>query len=292
VLEDLLGADTKWILLVDDEEEIIASVSELLKLTFGEDDLKIVEARNGMDATGKVKNQKFDCIITDMKMPKKEGDALIVSVRQNPFNADTPIIMLTAFPNKKILNDFRFVYLMEKPFLHNELTDLIATQLKVGNSGDRLAADMVNNLVFAAQTFLTTVLKTENFSLESPAAKKSGQELDVEFASQVNLYDNGIHNSFSLLVNKEDLIKLSEKMNSLKDTPLERIGYALGQSILKHAIKGMKKSSSINFNLYMMEGEEAKKNLQPKKGIIIPMECEGIHLRILASGEKKKARAA
>jgi CheY-like chemotaxis protein len=98
VLEDLLGADTKWILLVDDEEEIIASVSELLKLTFGEDDLKIVEARNGMDATGKVKNQKFDCIITDMKMPKKEGDALIVSVRQNPFNADTPIIMLTAFP--------------------------------------------------------------------------------------------------------------------------------------------------------------------------------------------------
>ena len=116
--------------------------------------------------------------------------------------------------------------------------------------------------------------------------------IDVEFASQVNLFDNGVHNSFSLLVNEEDLKKLSEKMPNLKDTPLERIGYALGQSVLKHAIKGMRGRGSINYNVHTMAGEEASKNLVYKKGIVIPMNCEGINLRVLASGEKKRNRAA
>lgn len=287
-----MGAVTKWVLLVDDEEEIVASVKELLLLTFGEDELKIVEARNGMDATGKVKNQKFDCIITDMKMPKKEGDALIVSVRQTPFNADTPIIMLTAFPNKKILKDFRFTYLMEKPFLHNDLTELVATQLKVGNAGDRLAADMVNNLVTAAETFLTTVIKEPEFKLESPLAKKAFEKIPVEYVSQVNMFDNGVHNSFSLLTSAEDLQKLAEHMPHLKGTPLERIGYALGQSILKHAIQGMRGRSTVNYNVHTLEGDDAGKTLNPKKGIVIPMSCSGVNLRVLASGEKKKRRVA
>lgn len=278
---------TKWILIVDDEQEILDSVQELLTITFGEDELKIVAARDGLEAAGKVKNQKFDCIITDMKMPKKEGDALIVSVRQNPMNATTPIIMLTAFPNKRILREFRFVYLMEKPFLHNELTDLVATQLKIGNKGGRLAADMVNNLVSATTMFLESALSADDVVIDSPVAKKSGEEVDVEFASQVNIFDDGIHNSFSILIKEDDLKNLSKKLTSIKDKPSKEIGFALGQSILKFALKSMKNRGSSNYNIDSLAEKEAADNINAKRGIIIPIRCGDVHLRVLASGEKK-----
>ena len=284
-----LGSSQKWILLVDDEQEVLDSVKELLHLTFGEEELRVVQSKDGIEATGKIKNQKFDCIITDMKMPKKEGDALIVSVRQNPMSAETPIIMLTGFPNKRILKEFRFVYLMEKPFLHNELTDLVSTQLKIGSSGSRLAADMVNSLVSATSLFLSKSLSSEEVTIDSPAAKRTGEDIDVEYVSQVNIYDNGIYNSFSILINEDDLKNLAQKLKSIKDTPMKHIGYALGQSILKFALKDMNSSSAQNYNIHSFSKEEAGDNISSKKGIIIPIRCGDINLRVLASGDKKKA---
>ena len=286
-----MSADTKWILLVDDEKDILDSVRELLMLTFGDKKLKIVESENGMDATSKVKNQKFDCIITDMKMPKKEGDAFIVSVRQNPFNEETPIIVLTGFPNERIVRDYRFTYLLEKPFVHNDLTDLVATQLKVGNKGERIAADMVNNIINASRSFLTAAFGTDQFGLNSPVAKKLGEPLSVEYVSIVNMYDNGIHNSFSLLTDEKDLQILSDKMKHLDKSNWEKIAYALGQSILKHAMRGMVGRGGVNASIVTYKGDEARQAMQNKKGIMIQTECEGVNLRVLACGESKLKKA-
>lgn len=281
----------KWILLVDDEEEIRASLRELLYVTFGEDELRIVEAHDGIEATGKIKNQKFDCIITDMRMPKKEGDAFIVSVRQNPFNDETPVIMLTGYPNKKILKQFRFVYLMEKPFLHNELTELVSTQLKIGNQGGRLAADMVNNLVDATKLFLTQSLRGEEVAIESPTAKRSGDGVEVEHMSQVNIYDNRIHNSFSLIVKESDLKKITAKFQNIDTNSLDKVGFALGQSILKYALKNMKNRGSINYNIVSYARKEAEDKLSPKRGIMIPINCGEVKIKILACGEANKKAA-
>ena len=272
---------------MDDEKEIVSSVRELLDLSFGEDEIRIVEAHNGLEGTVKIQNQQFDCIITDMRMPKKEGDALITSVRQSLFNVDTPIIMLTGYPNKKILNNMRFVYLLEKPFRHDQLVDMVATQLKMGNTGDRLAADMVNNIVNATEVFLTTVLNTDQFKVHSPVAKKPGDPLSMEFLCQVNLFDNGIHNSFSLLLKEEELKNLSTSMPNLRDVPMDKVAHSLGVSILNHALKGMRRRSGINYKVQTMVGQAAQENLDPKKGIIIPLECEGIQIKLLACGEKK-----
>jgi CheY-like chemotaxis protein len=277
----------KWILIVDDDQDILDSLRELLIITFGEDNLKILEANDGLEAAGKIKNQKFDCIITDMKMPKKEGEALISSVRQNPMNVDTPIIMLTAFPNRRLLNEFRFIYLMEKPFLHNELTQLVATQLKIGNSGGRLAADMVNSLVSATTLFLESALANEKVTLESPLAKRQGEDLKNEYTSQVNIYDQGVYNSFSILVKEEDLKNFSNKLVKIQNRPLKDIAFAMGQSILKYAMRNMNQSSA--YNILTLTGDESSKNIKPKKGIIIPISCGDVQLRLFACGEKKKA---
>ncbi len=279
--------DNKWILLVDDEEDIRASVRELLKICFGEKKLKIIEASNGMEATGKIKNQKFDCIITDLKMPKKEGDALLTSVRQNPFNENTPVLILTGFPDERLLTTHRFTYMLEKPFLHDELTDLIGNQLKIGNKGDRLAADMVNCLVQSTKAFLERAMQIENVQIETPKAKKSGESIEVEFASQVNLVDDKVHNSFSLIAKKEDLENLANKMTSLQNKDPQRIALALGQSILKHALGNVHQRTGSSFNIKNLDSKSSRASLGPKKGILIPIVADNVRIEILACGEKK-----
>ena len=54
--------------------------------------VRVVEAKDGSDAANKLQLQAFDCIITDLKMPRKDGGQFINSVKESQFNAKTPII--------------------------------------------------------------------------------------------------------------------------------------------------------------------------------------------------------
>jgi chemotaxis protein CheX len=68
----------KHILIVDDEDEIREIIKEHLEDEF-KDRLLIQEAQNGHDALTKVRRQRFDLVITDVKMPKIDGLTLVHS---------------------------------------------------------------------------------------------------------------------------------------------------------------------------------------------------------------------
>jgi two-component system chemotaxis response regulator CheY len=55
----------------------------------------VVEAVDGVDALNKAKAQTFDCIVTDVNMPNKDGISLIRDLRTLGNYKFTPILMLT-----------------------------------------------------------------------------------------------------------------------------------------------------------------------------------------------------
>ena len=55
----------------------------------------VVEAVDGLDALSKAKAQSFDCVVTDVNMPNKDGIALIKDLRALPNYKFTPMLMLT-----------------------------------------------------------------------------------------------------------------------------------------------------------------------------------------------------
>ena len=55
----------------------------------------VVEAVDGVDALNKAKGQTFDCIVTDVNMPGKDGITLIKELRALPNYKFTPMLMLT-----------------------------------------------------------------------------------------------------------------------------------------------------------------------------------------------------
>ncbi len=103
----------KKVLIVDDEPLI----RNFLKDSLARLNKDIHQAENGEEAISKIQQDNFDLIITDMKMPKKNGlDVLKYARKKNP---SALVILITAFASLDTaidsLNEGAFNYLI-KPF--------------------------------------------------------------------------------------------------------------------------------------------------------------------------------
>jgi DNA-binding NtrC family response regulator len=106
------------ILVVDDERDICRALEFLLK---GEG--YIVEtALSGEEAIERIKNEHFDVVLTDLKMEKMDGIAVLEKTKE--LSSDTAVIIMTAFASvesaveamKKGAADY-----IVKPFLNEEI---------------------------------------------------------------------------------------------------------------------------------------------------------------------------
>jgi DNA-binding NtrC family response regulator len=81
------------ILIVDDEKAIRKALTEIL--TF--EGFAVEEAADGEEAIKKIKDNTYDCILCDIKMPKKDGlEVLQVAKEEKP---DTPFIVISGHGN-------------------------------------------------------------------------------------------------------------------------------------------------------------------------------------------------
>ena len=79
-------------LVVEDE----AGISELVSLHLGLEQVKCVQAADGLEALRLVREQRFDVIILDIMLPGIDGLTLCRTIRREALNADVPILMATA----------------------------------------------------------------------------------------------------------------------------------------------------------------------------------------------------
>ena len=79
------------ILIVDDEQEIRDSLSEVLT----DEDYLTYTAENGQVALEMLNDQHYDIIISDIKMPKLDGVTLLKKVKEQA--PDTFVILITSY---------------------------------------------------------------------------------------------------------------------------------------------------------------------------------------------------
>lgn len=72
------------ILVVDDDESVLLATSRLLARAGH----KVIEARNGREATGQLSRETFDAVLSDIGMPEMDGIALLRAVRER--DGDVP----------------------------------------------------------------------------------------------------------------------------------------------------------------------------------------------------------
>ncbi len=79
------------ILIVDDDIDIL----DVLKITLEDEGYEVIEAHNGQEALDIIKKEPPELVITDMKMPKMDGNKLCQALREDMLIQHMPIIMLT-----------------------------------------------------------------------------------------------------------------------------------------------------------------------------------------------------
>lgn len=273
----------KWILLVDDEEEVRSSLKEVIQLQFGST-IKFVEARDGLEATTKINYQKFDCILTDLAMPKKEGEAFIHSVRSNPLNDVTPVIVISGSPNlEKIVEEFEFVEALPKPYKMNALNELLEKNLKIGNNKNRVSANVLNNIILSVEKFVSDLHKGDIAQSGALKVKNKGELVEQDFVSTIQVKIGSVTNTFSIMANKKDVESLFSEKGGSTQVNSEKMMQTMSFVILNHVMKkaSLMRSSSMKAS-YIQHNKEI---LNSKRGLIIGLGNENLQLGIFATSE-------
>ncbi len=106
------------ILIIDDEKSITTLLREVLT-KFGYD---VAIAEDGQEGIQKFENGRFDLVITDMLMPRMNGDMVVRHIRKSN-RRFTPVIGCSGTP--WVLEGCDFDMVLTKPFQLKEIGNAI-----------------------------------------------------------------------------------------------------------------------------------------------------------------------
>jgi DNA-binding response OmpR family regulator len=125
--------DRKKILVVDDEENILKTISDLL-LANG---YEVMTAKDGKEGIEKAHKGNPDLILLDIMMPKISGLELLKKIKSSERSAHIPIIILSAKSDLDTLNEAMWNYAekyITKPYDPEELLTSIKSSLNISFS--------------------------------------------------------------------------------------------------------------------------------------------------------------
>ena len=109
-------------LVIEDENQMVEMLGDFLERV----NIKVTDVKNGLDALGILRKQKFDLILLDLNLPLFNGEH-VMSILKNR-NESTPVIVVSAFlTNEKILelSKLGVKEFLLKPFEMGSLYDTV-----------------------------------------------------------------------------------------------------------------------------------------------------------------------
>ncbi len=84
-------ADTKKILFIEDEKEVVEAFAERFK----QHNVEVISAGDGQEGLKLAEEQKPDLILLDLILPKMHGFEFLEKLRSDESLKDTPVIVLS-----------------------------------------------------------------------------------------------------------------------------------------------------------------------------------------------------
>ena len=124
----------KNVLIVDDDLEMLAALEKGFA-KYG-DTFVVIKAEDGQVAIEKLKKNTVSLIVTDLKMPRLDGFALLQHVMEN--YPDIPVIVITGYSTpemEKMAHEGGAVGYIAKPFMLDRLARKIMATLRKESEG-------------------------------------------------------------------------------------------------------------------------------------------------------------
>lgn len=123
-------AEAKKILVVDDEEHVVAAIVTNLQL----EGYEVIPAYNGMEALELVREEKPDLVVLDVMMPEMNGWEVLQSLKTDPATENLPVIMLTALSQDRDIEkgwELEANAYLTKPFDPAKLIRIVREQFEL-----------------------------------------------------------------------------------------------------------------------------------------------------------------
>ncbi len=116
------------VLIIEDE----ARMRRVMVMQLSELELELFEAENGRQAIDALEQERFDLVITDLKLPRPDGMEILAFIKEK--NPELPVIVITAFGS--IDNAVEAIRLgafdyVTKPFKEERLRDCVSKALHI-----------------------------------------------------------------------------------------------------------------------------------------------------------------
>ncbi len=83
------------VLVVDDDPDILDAICDIL----GAEGYRVARARHGLEALGRVEEERPAIILLDLMMPVMDGLAFAQALRRTPTHENIPIVIISADGN-------------------------------------------------------------------------------------------------------------------------------------------------------------------------------------------------
>ena len=121
--------DRATVLVVDDEADILEAIEAGIRGSLPQ--VQVLTARSGAEALAILAHKRVNLIITDYKMPGMNGLEFLAAAQG--VARGTPSIMISAFPDPKLVNlavhDYGVRMFIAKPFDLDYFVDMLRTHL-------------------------------------------------------------------------------------------------------------------------------------------------------------------
>jgi len=116
--------DDVSVLVVDDDTRMVSTLVDILTL----EGFKVEYALGGPQAIEKARDQFFDCVLSDIRMPGMDGVALFQALRE--IQPGLPVLLMTAYASEDVIEKGRalgVLGVLDKPLEINQILCLLAS---------------------------------------------------------------------------------------------------------------------------------------------------------------------
>ena len=210
----------KKVLIVDDEKNIRETIAEYLL----HENYVVKTAINGEEALELLKSWSPDLIISDIMMPKMDGDEFFSLVRKNDSLAQIPFIFLTAKNEQSTMRESMMKGIddfLTKPFKFEELIKVIEIRIdrfeKLKKINNQLNIKKNSHLTHEINTPLFGILGAIELLIENKAPLKD-DEIE-KFYKLIRISGERLNRTFHNLMLTEKL--KNNDLKFLKDSQSE-----------------------------------------------------------------------